>query len=553
MNNVVSSGKRILVCCGTGCQAKCSMQIYDEFRKQLQVLNGIFQVKAQVKLTGCNGLCERGPMVKIYPDDISYYKVQVKDVAEIIEKTVIGSETVERLLYRDKKTGKYFRSQNDTVFFKGQKRIALRNIGEIDPESIEDYIGRGGYSALKKVLFQMRPEEVIDTIKESGLRGRGGAGFPAGYKWEACRRSEETLKYVVCNGNEGDPDVFIDRCIMEGDPNSIIEGMIIGAYAVGAKEGYIYIRDGYQLAIDNMYKAIEEAEKNRFLGKDILGSGMDFKIIIIRSGGAFVCGESTALIASIEGKKEQPRAEYTHCTQKGLWAHPTVLNNVETWVNIPEIILKGAEWFREIGTEDSKGTKVFSLLGDVNNKGLAEVSMDTSLRELIYSIGGGIPENRRFKAVQTGGPSGGFIPLSYLDVELDFQSLEEAGSIMGSGGLYVMDDRTCMVETAKNCIKFLAAECCGKCVPCKDGLRYMLETLERITSGKGGLKDINLLLELGEMMGEASLCALGKTAPNPVITTIRHFTDEYLEHIVNKSCRTGTCKALISTDRGAGK
>jgi NADH-quinone oxidoreductase subunit F len=494
--------------------------------------------------------------VTIQPDDISYYRVGLDDIAEIIEKSILNSEVVERLLYHDLTSGESFRSHKETEFYKGQYKIALRNIGEIDPTDIEDYIQRGGYTALKKVLFQMWPEEIIDTIKKAGLRGRGGAGFPTGSKWEECRNSEGIIKYVVCNGDEGDPGAFMDRSIMEGDPNSIIEGMVICAYAVGAGSGYIYIRDEYELALRNMSGAIEEAGRHGFLGSDILGSGMSFEICIVRGGGAFVCGESTALMASIEGRVGEPRAKYIHSTEKGLWGKPTVLNNVETWANIPEIINKGYEWFKSIGNESGKGTKVFSLVGKVKNTGLVEVAMGTTLRELIYGIGGGIIGDRKFKAVQTGGPSGGCIPSGHLDLEVDFHSLEAVGSMMGSGGMIVMDERTCMVEIAKYYINFLSDESCGKCVPCREGLRRMLEILEGITNGKGNLRDINLLLELGVMMSEASLCGLGKTAPNPVITTIRYFTDEYLEHIVNKRCRAGVCKELtefkIAEDRCKG-
>lgn len=543
-DSVNTAKKRVLVCCGTGCIANGSMRIYEEIDKQLKLLNGPYEVKAVVKSTGCNGLCERGPIVKILPEDISYYKVNVEDVAEIIEKSVVGSEVVDRLLYYDKASGRRFRSHKDTDFYKGQLKIALRNIGEIDPANINDYVERSGYSALKKALYDMKPEEIIEIIKKSGLKGRGGAGFPTGSKWEECRKTEGIPKYVVCNGDEGDPGAFMDRSIMEGDPNSIIEGMIICAYAVGAAEGYIYIRNEYELALKNMQRAIEEAEKQGFLGDDILGSGMNFKISIVRGGGAFVCGESTALMASIEGKVGEPRAKYIHSTQRGLWGKPTVLNNVETWANIPEIINNGCEWFRAIGTENGKGTKVFSLVGKVKNTGLVEVPMGTTLRELIYNIGGGIIGDRKFKAVQTGGPSGGCIPASHLDLPVDFRSLEAAGSMMGSGGMIVMDDRTCMVEVAKYYIRFLSEESCGKCVPCREGLRCMLQVLERITNGEGLLTDINFLLELGEMMSEASLCGLGKTAPNPVVTSIRYFTDEYLEHIVNKRCSAGVCKAL---------
>lgn len=543
---ITAQKKSILVCCGTGCMANGSMKVYEEFRKHLEASDGAFEVKALVKATGCNGLCERGPVVKIYPDDISYYKVNVGDVAEIIEKSVLRGDVVERLLYFDKASGKRFRSHKETDFYKGQHKIALRNIGEIDPANIYDYIERGGYSALKKALFQLSPEDVIDSVKKSGLRGRGGAGFPTGTKWDQCKNSEGEPKYVVCNGDEGDPGAFMDRSIMEGDPNSIIEGMTICAYAVGASEGFVYIRDEYDLALRNLSKAIEEAEKNGFLGNNILKSGMSFRISIVRGGGAFVCGESTALMSSIEGKVGEPRAKYIHSTEKGLWGKPTVLNNVETWANVPEIINKGYEWFSAIGTENGRGTKVFSLVGKVKNTGLVEVPMGTTLRELIMNIGGGIIGDRKFKAVQTGGPSGGCIPEKHLDLQLDFHSLESVGSMMGSGGMIVMDDRTCMVEVAKYYIKFLSEESCGKCTPCREGLRRMLEILEGITQGKGKESDIDLLLELSEMMSQASLCALGKSAPNPVITTIRYFKDEYMEHIVGKNCPAGVCKALTT-------
>lgn len=554
MNDHASAEKKkVLVCCGTGCIANGSMRVYDEFRKQLEQGKGNFDIEAEIKATGCNGLCERGPIVKILPDDIAYYRVTKDDVTEIIEKTILGSELVERLLYHDRISGRSFRSHKETDFYRGQLKVALRNIGEIDPVNIGDYIERGGYSALRKALFNMLPEDIIKEVKESGLKGRGGAGFPTGRKWEECRNSKGVPKYVVCNGDEGDPGAFMDRSIMEGDPNSIIEGMIICAYAVGASEGFIYIRDEYELALRNMSMAIKEAENHGYLGDDILGSGLSFRISIVRGGGAFVCGESTALMASIEGRVGEPRAKYIHSTEKGLWGKPTVLNNVETWANIPEIINKGHKWFSSIGTESSKGTKVFSLVGKVKNTGLVEVPMGTTLRELIYDIGGGIPGGRNFKAVQTGGPSGGCIPEGYLDLEVDFHSLEAAGSMMGSGGMIVMDDRTCMVDVAKYYLKFLSEESCGKCVPCREGLRQMLEVLEGITNGNGSPGDMDLLLELGEMMSEASLCALGKTAPNPVVTTIRYFADEYLEHISKKSCRAGVCKEMTEFEIASDK
>lgn len=538
--------KTVLVCCGTGCIANGSLKVYEEFKKHLEELGVQFNVEPLIKATGCNGLCEKGPIVKIVPDDISYFRVSPGDVAEIVEKSILGSEVVRRLLYFDKSKGKSFRSHKETDFYKGQHKIALRNIGEIDPGDIDDYIARGGYTALRKALFNMSPDEVINEIKESGLKGRGGAGFPTGNKWESCRSAEGSPKYVICNGDEGDPGAFMDRSIMEGDPNTIIEGMMICAHAVDSSQGYIYIRDEYELALRNMSRAIQEAGRRGFLGDNILDSGRSFHINIVRGGGAFVCGESTALMSSIEGKVGEPRAKYIHSTEKGLWGKPTVLNNVETWANIPEIINKGSQWFKGIGTENGKGTKVFSLVGKVKNTGLVEVPMGTTLRELIMGIGGGIIGDRSFKAVQTGGPSGGCLPENHLDLEVDFHSLESAGSMMGSGGMIVMDDRTCMVEVAKYYIKFLSEESCGKCIPCREGLRSMLGILENITQGKGRAEDIELLEELGTMMSEASLCALGKTAANPVLTTIRYFRDEYLEHILEKNCPAGVCKVLTS-------
>ncbi|HWQ30254.1 MAG TPA: NADH-ubiquinone oxidoreductase-F iron-sulfur binding region domain-containing protein [Negativicutes bacterium] len=547
MSDYTSDLKRcVLVCCGTGCIANGSLKVYEEFKRLLDEKGIDTEVRPLIKSTGCNGLCERGPIVKIIPDDISYFKVNVGDVPEIVERSILGNEVVERLLYFDKATGKRFRSHKDTEFYRGQRKIALRNIGEIDPADIDDYIERGGYTAMRKALFHMAPEEVIDTIKDSGLRGRGGAGFPTGMKWAECRKTEGSPKYVICNGDEGDPGAFMDRSIMEGDPNSILEGMVICAHAVGAEHGYIYIRDEYELALKNMAKAIKAAESRGFLGRNIMGGSMSFDIRIVRGGGAFVCGESTALMSSIEGKVGEPRAKYIHSTEKGLWGKPTVLNNVETWANVPEIINRGSQWFKEIGTEHGKGTKVFSLVGKVKNTGLVEVPMGTTLRSLIMDIGGGIIGDRRFKAVQTGGPSGGCIPEKHLDLQVDFHSLESVGSMMGSGGMIVMDDRTCMVEVAKYYVKFLSEESCGKCVPCREGLRRMLEILEGIARGEGKESDLELLSELGEMMTEASLCALGKTAPNPVLTTLMYFRDEYLEHIADKNCPAGVCKALTS-------
>jgi NADH-quinone oxidoreductase subunit F len=522
------------------------MDVYNEFVKRSQIKKFPFSVRTLVKATGCNGLCEKGPLVKILPDNISYCRVKASDVEEIVKTTLMKGRTVERLLFVEPSTGKIVRSHRDTEFYRRQMKAALRNIGEIDPASIEDYMERGGYSALKKALFEMKRQSIIPEIVKSNLRGRGGAGFPTGRKWKQCASIDSFPKYVVCNGDEGDPGAFMDRSIMEGDPNSIIEGMAICAYAIGASQGFAYIRDEYSLALKNMQTAIDHAKKYGFLGKNILESGFDFDIQIVRGGGAFVCGESTALMSSIEGKVGEPRAKYIHSTEKGLWGQPTVLNNVETWANIPEIINKGAEWFTSMGTENSPGTKVFSLVGKVKNTGLVEVPMGTTIRELIFDIGGGIEEGRTFKGVQTGGPSGGCIPANLLDLKVDFDSLSEAGSMMGSGGMIVMDDSTCMVEVARYYTKFLSEESCGKCIPCREGIKRMLEILTDICEGRGREDDLDMLTDICGTLSEASLCALGKTAPNPVMTTLKYFRDEYMEHIINKRCPAGVCRSLAS-------
>jgi len=536
-------GKMIMVCCGTGCRANGSLEIYQALQQELSK-NKKIKAKTYTKATGCNGWCEKGPLVKIMPDDITYCQVKTKDVPDIVDKTIEKGEIIKRLLYRDPKSKKRFQSYYEIDFYKKQHKIALRNIGEIDPGSIEDYLSRDGYKALDKVLKEMKPLEVIDQIIKSGLRGRGGGGFPTGLKWKACSETKSFPRYVICNGDEGDPGAFMDRSIMEGDPHTVIEGMVICAYAIGASTGFIYVRDEYGLAITNLTGAIDAARNQGCLGENILGSDMSFDIEIVRGGGAFVCGEETALMASIEGNVGEPRDKYVFPTEKGLWGQPTVINNVETWANIPVIIYKGAEEFTSIGTEGSKGTKVFSLVGKVNNTGLVEVPMGTTLREIIYDIGGGITNGRKFKAVQTGGPSGGCIPESLLDLKVDFDSLIEAGSMMGSGGIIVMDERTCMVEVARYYINFLAGESCGKCVPCREGIRALLEILTRICEGKGELADLDLLEDIGETMQVASLCALGRTAPNPVLSTLRYFRDEYLAHIVEKRCPAGVCRKI---------
>lgn len=540
-----NDSRKILVCCGTGCLAHNSYEIYEKFKELLND-NPEIIVEPSIKATGCNGLCEKGPVVKIYPDEISYFKVSIKDVDEIIEKTILKGEIINRLLYFDTNLKKKIINHMDASFYKHQHKIALRNIGEVDPLSINDYLERDGYKALHKVLFEMTPEEIIMEIEKSRLRGRGGAGFPTGIKWRSCLQYDNFPKYVVCNGDEGDPGAFMDRSIMEGDPNTIIEGMIICAYAISCHKGFLYIRDEYELARKNMQMAIDNARDLGYLGEDILGSGFEFDLEIVRGGGAFVCGESSALMASIEGNVGEPRAKYIRSVEKGLWDQPTVLNNVETWANIPPIILNGGDWFRKIGSEKNSGTKVFSLVGKVKNTGLVEIPMGTKLSELVFDIGGGIIKDRPFKAVQTGGPSGGCVPKEHMDIPLDFDSLSNIGSMMGSGGVIVMDDTTCMVEIARYYMEFLAEESCGKCTSCREGIDTMLKILTNITLGHGELEDIELLEQLGETIKEASLCALGKTAPNPVLTTIKYFKEEYIDHIVNKRCSAGVCKNLTT-------
>ena len=516
------------------------------FKEELQ-RRGLSQ-KILLKTTGCHGFCECGPLVVVHPERILYVRVKPDDVPEIVEKTLISREIVERLLYVDPATGKKITREDDVPFYKKQMRLVLGNNGLIDPAEIEDYIAIGGYRALAKALFEMTPEQIIEEVKRSGLRGRGGAGFPTGRKWEACRNAPapDGVRYVICNADEGDPGAYMDRSLLEGNPHSVIEGMIIGAFAIGAHQGFVYVRHEYPLAVKNLGIALEQAREYGLLGRDILGSGFDFDIEICRGGGAFVCGESTALMASLEGKIGEPRPKHIHTTTSGLHGKPTNLNNVETWANVPLIINRGAEWYSKIGTATSKGTKIFSLVGKVNNTGLVEVPMGITLREIVYEIGGGLRDGKRLKAVQTGGPSGGCIPASLLDTQVDFEKLTEIGSMMGSGGMIVMDEDTCMVDIARYFVKFLTEESCGKCTPCREGLDRMLDILTRIVEGKGRDGDIELLEELGFVLKEASLCGLGKTAANPVLSTIRYFRDEYEAHIKDKRCPAGVCRALIT-------
>jgi NADH:ubiquinone oxidoreductase subunit F (NADH-binding)/(2Fe-2S) ferredoxin len=501
-----------------------------------------------VRTTGCQGFCEIEPVVVIYPERILYQKVTPADIPAIISESVIKNKVIKRFLYLDPSTERKVIHEQDIPFYRKQNRLLLDSNRLVDPHKIEDYLASGGYSALSKVLFNMRPEEVIEEIRKSGLRGRGGGGFPTARKWEECRNapSSDGIRYVICNADEGDPGAYMDRSLLEGNPHSVIEGMIIGAYAIGSHYGYVYVRHEYPLAVTNLSMALEQARAYGLLGEDILGSGFGFDIKISRGGGAFVCGESTALMASLEGMIGEPRPKHIHTVVSGLNGKPSNLNNVETWANVPLIINRGADWYSQIGTEGSKGTKIFSLVGKINNTGLVEVPMGITLREIIYDIGGGIPNGKKFKAVQTGGPSGGCIPESLIDLPVDFDRLAEAGSMMGSGGMIVMDEGTCMVDIARYFIEFLTGESCGKCVPCREGLDRMLDILTDITEGKGKEEDIELLEELGGVIKETSLCALGGTAPNPVLSTLRYFRDEYEAHVKENRCPAGVCKALIT-------
>lgn len=534
--------RKILICCGTGCRANGSMAVVEAMQKEASQTGAGVSIEAEVKTTGCNGFCENGPIVKIIPDNITYYKVKPSDAKEIIQKTILEGTAVERLLYKDD-TGKRVRSQEENPFYAHQYKLALRDIGRIDPENIDDYLEVSGYQALKKAV-SMTPDEIITEVEKSKIRGRGGAGFPAGRKWRTAASYDKFPKYVACNGDEGDPGAFMDRSILEGDPHSVIEGLAIAAIAVGAEEGFFYIRDEYDLAVRHVKKAIDDAKSRGIIGESVMGSRHRLHLSVVRGGGAFVCGESTALMASIEGRVGEPRAKYIRSVQRGLWDQPTVLNNVETLANIPKIIMDGGERFAQTGTEGSTGTKVFALVGKVKRTGLVEVPMGTTLRHLIYDIGGGILSNRPFKAVQTGGPSGGCIPESMLDLKVDFDSLAEYGAMMGSGGMIVMDDRSCMVEVARYYTKFLCEESCGKCTPCREGLRRMLEILTDICEGRGREGDIELLERIGHALQDASLCSLGKSAPNPVLTTIQYFREEYESHIRDKYCPAGVCKNL---------
>ncbi len=533
----------ITVCGGTGCHAYGCLQIADAFRDEIRKQK--LKATVEVRTTGCHGFCERGPITVIQPDGIFYQRVKLEDVAQVVSETIRNKKIIDRLLYVEPQTGKKIVKEKEVPFYKKQKRIIFGNNGFIDPTAIEDYIALDGYRALARVLFDMTADEVIAEVKASGLRGRGGAGFLAGLKWEICRNVNSDMKYIICNADEGDPGAYMDRSLLEGNPHSVIEGMIIGAYAIGASAGYIYVRMEYPLAVKNITLALEQAREMGFLGDSILGSEFNFDIHVFKGAGAFVSGEETSMMASIEGRRAFPRQRPPFPAQEGLWGKPTNINNVETWANIPLILNKGADWYAQIGTKKSKGTKIFSLVGKINNTGLVEVPMGISLREIIYEIGSGIKDGKKFKAVQTGGPSGGCIPADMLDLTIDFDTLTKAGSMMGSGGMIVMDEDTCMVDVARYFLEFTQEESCGKCVPCRVGTRQLVEILTRITQGKGEEADIKRLQNLAKTIKSGSLCGLGQTAPNPVLTTLRYFENEYEAHINQKSCPALVCKDLI--------
>ena len=533
----------VTICSGTGCHALGSDKVSEAFVKEIS--KNVLNSKVDVRRTGCHGFCERGPVVVMFPEGTCYLGVKPNDVPEVVSKTLVDKQLVERLLYKDS-AGKTIANEKDIPFYKFQSRIVFGNNTRIDPKSIDDYIALGGYSALVKALFKMSTVQVLAEVKKSNLRGRGGGGFPAGVKWETTRNAPGDIKYVIVNADEGDPGAFMDRSLLEGNPHSVLEGLIIGAYAIGSHEGFIYVRQEYPLAVENVTIALEQARKYGLLGKNILGSGFDFDVKIHRGAGAFVSGESSALMTAIEGKVGEPRPKYIRTAVSGIWERPSNLNNVETWATVPLIINKGADWFTSIGTKGSKGTKIFSLVGKVNNTGLVEVPMGMSLRDIIYKIGGGIRKNKKFKAVQTGGPSGGCLPENLIDLPVDFDELTKVGSMMGSGGMIVMDEDTCMVDVARYFLNFLSDESCGKCVPCRAGIDQMVQILNRICEGKGEPGDVELLEEICETTRDASLCALGQTAPNPVLSTVQYFRDEYKAHIEQRRCPAGVCKALVS-------
>jgi NADH:ubiquinone oxidoreductase subunit F (NADH-binding)/(2Fe-2S) ferredoxin/NAD-dependent dihydropyrimidine dehydrogenase PreA subunit len=534
----------LMLCAGTGCVSNGAFEVKKALEQEI-AKHGL-ENEIAVVITGCNGFCAQGPILVVQPEGIFYQRLDVKNVPKLIEEHFVKGNPVKELMYTPPGGEEPIPLMSDIDFFKKQVNIALRNRGLINPERIDDYIARDGYKALSKVLSSLTPESVVGEVKSSGLRGRGGAGFPTGLKWEKTRAAQGDVKYVVCNADEGDPGAFMDRSIIESDPHSVLEGMAIGAYAIGAKKGFVYIRAEYPLAVQRLLIAIDQARERGMLGERIFATDFSFDIHVQRGAGAFVCGEETGLIASIEGKRGMPRSRPPYPAEKGLWGRPTNINNVETWATVPVIILRGAEWFSGIGTEGSKGTKVFSLVGKINNIGLVEVPMGITLREIIYDIGGGIPDGKKFKAVQTGGPSGGCIPAELIDLPIDYESLTEAGSMMGSGGMVVMDEDTCMVDVARYFLDFTVRESCGKCVPCRVGTRQLVDILERITQGKGEIADLDKLERLGRIVKGAALCGLGNTAPNPVLSTLRYFRDEYIAHVTDHRCPAGVCRELVA-------
>ena len=533
----------LTICAGSGCTAAGAKDVAEALERNLEKQG--LQDKIAVKKSGCHGFCEKGPVMIVWPEGTFYNRVTARDAADVVASATNGHKPVERLLYKDPATGERVVRESEVPFYARQQRILFANNGRIDPRDITDYLRVGGYTALPRVLAEFAPDQVVRTVAQSGLRGRGGAGFPTGKKWELMRRQPVTPKYIICNADEGDPGAFMDRSLLEGNPHSVLEGMMIGAFALGASEAYIYVRAEYPLAVEHLKVAIGQAEEYGLLGDNILGTGFNFRIHVVQGAGAFVCGEETALIASIEGRVGEPHPRPPYPIEKGLWGKPTVINNVKTWASVPHIINRGAGWYASIGTEHSKGTMVFSLVGKINNTGLVEVPMGITLREMIYDIGGGLPNGKQFKAVQIGGPSGGCIPASLLDLPIDYEELTKAGSMMGSGGMVVMDEDTCMVDVARYFMEFLEDESCGQCFPCREGTQRMREILTRITQGKGSEEDLALLDDLGWMTRETSLCGLGQTAANPVLTTLRYFRDEYLAHICERRCPAKVCRELI--------
>lgn len=554
MLSVLDSGStRILVCGGTGCMANGAADVLDAINRELAAKGVMTKADfleeaphgaVKTGYSGCPGFCQVGPIVRIFPSDLMYVRVRPEDAAEIVKETAVGGRGIERLFYKDESTGKTYERRNDIPFYKDQVNIVLADCGAIEPEDIREYISRDGYRALAEAVFGLTPEAVVAEVSESGLRGRGGGGFPTGKKWELTQRVQSPKKYVVCNADEGDPGAFMDESVMEGDPHALLEGMAIAGYAIGADEGYIYVRAEYPLAIKRLRIAIAQAEASGLLGTNILGSPFSFTVHIKEGAGAFVCGEETALISSIEGKRGMPKPKPPFPAQSGLWGKPTVVNNVETFANVPRVILRGADWFRSFGTEDSPGTKVFALTGDISNTGLIEVPMGTTLGEVVFKIGGGLRTKKGFKAVQIGGPSGACLTEEHLDLPLDYASLKKAGAMVGSGGLVVMDDSACMVEVARFFMNFAQKESCGKCVLCREGTKRMLQLLEKIVSGQGKPSDIDLLEEVAVAVRDGSLCGLGKTAPNPVLSTLKYFRDEYMAHVTDKMCPAGACEAF---------